>query len=410
MDINKIIARAKAVLTQPKLEWPVIAQEPATVADLYKGYIVLLAAIPAVAGFIKASILGISIPFAGTVRVGFGTGLTGMVTQYVLSLVVVFVVALVVEALAPTFGGQKDRTQALKTVAYSMTAAWLAGIAVLLPGLGTLIALIGGIYGIYLLYLGLPHTMKAPQEKAAGYTVVTIIVAIVANVIVMYVASAITGVGTSTRFAGSAASIDQDSPLGRLEQWGKEVEQASKKLEEAQQSGDQEAQAAALGAMMGAAMGGGGKVEALPSERLRPFLPEQLNGLERTDFSAERTGAFGLQVSQARASYAADDRSLELEIIDTASARALLAAAGFTGMESESESDGMRERVYRDRGRLVREMWDSNSQYGEYSVLVGDRFTVKIEGNARNLAELKSALGAVNLAGLEALKNEGVER
>ena len=74
--------------------------------------------------------------------------------------------ALIIDALAPTFGGTQDRVQALKTIAYCYTASWIAGIAVILPFIAVLIMLAAGIYGIYLLYLGLPHTMKCPQDKA----------------------------------------------------------------------------------------------------------------------------------------------------------------------------------------------------------------------------------------------------
>src|SRR3546814_18930124 len=83
-----------------------------------------------------------------------------------------YVVALIINALAPTFGGRKDQLQAVKVIGYAWTAAWVAGIAAIVPWPGWLVVLAGGIYSIYLLYLGLPHTMKCPPEKAAGYTVV----------------------------------------------------------------------------------------------------------------------------------------------------------------------------------------------------------------------------------------------
>src|SRR5688572_8444259 len=177
MDMNKLVARVKAILMTPKTEWPVIASEPATVADLYKNYIVVLAAIPAIAGFIKGSLIGYS-GFGVHVRTPFGMGLTTAIVTYLLTLGLAYVLALIVDALAPTFGGQKNPVQALKVVAYSYTASWVASIALVLPVIGWLVAIAGGIYGIYLLYLGLPATMKAPQEKAVGYTVVTIILAI----------------------------------------------------------------------------------------------------------------------------------------------------------------------------------------------------------------------------------------
>src|ERR1044072_1523153 len=118
MDFNKLIARVKAILTTPKTEWPIIAAEPATVADLYKNYIISLAAIPAVCQFSKGSFIGYG-AFGVHIRTPIGAGITGMVIGYALSLALVYVVALIVDALAPTFSGQKNQVQALKTVAYS---------------------------------------------------------------------------------------------------------------------------------------------------------------------------------------------------------------------------------------------------------------------------------------------------
>src|SRR5690606_11168846 len=147
MDSNALIARVKGILLTPKAEWPVIAGEPAKVKGLYTGYAMILAAIPAVSGFIKGSLIGHSL-FGVTVTTPVGAGLAGMVLGYVLSLVVLYIVELVINALAPSFGGEKDQVQALKTATYAWTASWIAGIAVILPWIGWLVALAGGIYSI----------------------------------------------------------------------------------------------------------------------------------------------------------------------------------------------------------------------------------------------------------------------
>ena len=138
MDFQLLIARARAILLTPKTEWPVIAAESTTVAALYRNYIIVLAAIPAVFGFIKGSVFGIDIPLVGTMRVSIGAGLSGMVLSYALSLVQVYLIALIVDALAPTFGAQKSQIQALKLAAYAFTAAWVAGIAQIVPWIGAL--------------------------------------------------------------------------------------------------------------------------------------------------------------------------------------------------------------------------------------------------------------------------------
>lgn len=184
MNLGKLMARAQAILTTPATEWPTIAGEATTTRDLYLGYIVPLAAIGPIAGFIKLSVLGIGVPVFGTVRLGLGASLGNMILSYVLALVAVYVIALVVDALAPTFGGQKDQMQALKTAAYASTAAWIAGIGQLVPVLGVLIMLAGAVYSIYLLYLGLPVTMKAPKEKTVAYTAVTVVAVVVISMVV----------------------------------------------------------------------------------------------------------------------------------------------------------------------------------------------------------------------------------
>jgi hypothetical protein len=418
MDFNKLIARAKAILTTPKTEWPVIAAEPATVADLYKNYIVVLAAIPAIAGFIKGSVIGYG-AFGVNYRVPFGTGITSMVIGYALALVMVYVVALIVDALAPNFGGQKNPVQALKTIAYSYTASWVAGIGLIVPGIGWLIAIAGAVYGIYLIYLGLPHTMKAPAEKAGGYTAVTVIIAIVLGWVTALVVGGIAGTGALMSGAtngvnlgsNSGVTIDADSPLGKLDAWSKKVEAAGQKMDAAQKSGDADASAQALGAVMGAAMGGGDQVEALAPDVLKPFMPETLGGLARTEMSAERNGAMGMQISEAHARYSdGGDRALRLEVTDMGSARGLMGLAGIAGVESERQTEHGYEKTFKQDGRLIHEQWDKQDGSGEYSIVLGNRFTVKVSGNAGSIDEIKSAVASINLAGLEALKNQGVKK
>lgn len=415
MDFNKLIARVKAILLTPKTEWPVIAAEPATIGDLYKNYILILAAIPAVFTFLKMSLIGMSVPFAGTIKIGVVSGLTSMVVSYVLSLVMLYVMALIIDALAPSFGGQKNQIQAFKTITYAYTASWIAGFAQILPGLAMLIVIAAAIYSIYLLYLGLPNTMKCPQEKAAGYTAVAIIIAIVLSVVIGMVVGAVTGVGSmmgggsslSMSHDGNDVTFDKDSPLGKLEQYGKKMEQAGKQMETAQKSGDGNAQAEAMKALMGAALGGG-QVESLSPDRLKPFIPDSIAGLPRTEISAERNNAMGMQISEARATYANDDgRSVRLEITDTGSAKGLLGLANWAGVEGEKQTSNGYEKTFRENGRLIHEEW--NGSNGKYAIVLGDRFTVQVNGYADSIDDLKAALGDVNLSGLEKLKNEGVK-
>jgi hypothetical protein len=172
-----LVDRVKNILLTPRTEWEVIDAEPTTVADLYKGYIIPLAAIGPVAQAIGSSAFGYTLPFVGSYRTPVGAAITGAIVSYVLTLVGVYVLALIIDALAPTFNGTRNQIQALKVAAYSYTASWVVGIFALIPGLRFLMIL--GVYSLYLLYLGLPVLTKSPKEKALGYTVVVIIAGIV---------------------------------------------------------------------------------------------------------------------------------------------------------------------------------------------------------------------------------------
>lgn len=419
MDSGKIIERVKAILITPKTEWPIAATESATTSGLYAGYIAIVAALPIIAGFLKGSLIGTSV-FGITVRTPIGMGIVGMLLHYGLTLVLVYVMALIINALAPTFGGQKDMVQALKTVAYAWTASWVAGIAVIVPWLGWLIAIAGGIYSIYLLYLGLPYTMKCPAEKAGGYTAVSVIIAIVLSWIIGMIVLGVVGTAAMTGAAmggmhisgsnGDSVTVDSNSALGKLAAMGQRAEQAGKELDAAQKSGDNAAQSAAMGKMMGAVSGANGTVEALAPDQIKAFLPDSLGSLKRTSTSAQRNNAMGMQVSDATAEYASDNgQHITLEITDTGGAKGFMAMAAAMAPEEEKETDHGYEKTYTADGNMVHEEWNTQSKSGEYSVVLGKRFTVKASGTADSIDQLKQAVAGIDRGKLESLKDAGVK-
>jgi len=418
MDISKLITRVQAILTTPKSEWSVIAGEQTTIKDLYLGYIMVLAAIGPVCGFIKTTLFGINVPLLGTYRVGFGAGLGNMLFSYVMALVGVYLVALVINLLAPSFGGTKNDLQALKTVAYAYTAAWVAGVGQLLPWVGMVLLLAGSLYSIYLLYLGLPVMIQCPVEKAKSYTAVAIVVAVIVGFVISAVAGGITGISGmmgrgSTPQASKQADggFDKNSLGGKMDDWAKKMESASKDMEKAQQSGDTQQQNQAMGKMMATALGNNSQIETLAPERIKAFLPQKLGGKARSAVSAERTGAMGMQISTAEASY--EDQSgngLHVEITDMGLAKGVMALAGWIGVEKESITETGFEKTYRKDKAFVHEQWDKQASSGEYTIIIGDRFSVKVSGSATDLSALKDAAANIDLDGLAALKDEGVKK
>jgi hypothetical protein len=187
---GNIVTRVKNIMMRPKLEWPVIAAEPSTIAGIYRSYVVILAAIPPLATAIGQLVFGWR--FLGIVyRPSPARVITEAIIQYLLSLAAVYVLALIIEALAPTFGGIKDRVAAFKIAAYAATASWLAGIFGIIPNLSFLAIL--GLYSLYLYYTGLPVLMKVTEDKAIGYVLAVIVAAIVIFIVVGIVTGALVG-------------------------------------------------------------------------------------------------------------------------------------------------------------------------------------------------------------------------
>jgi Yip1-like protein len=182
-----VVDRAKKLVLEPQREWQAIDEETATVQDLFTGYVMILAAIPAVASFIGLSIVGIG-AWGSTYRVPLGAGVTHLIAVYLMSLGAVYVLALVIEGLAPKFEGKRDFEQALKVAAYVPTPAWLAGIFNVIPALW-IIGFFLSLYSLYLLFLGLPRLTRVPENKAIPFLVVVFIATIIICVAIYIVVS-----------------------------------------------------------------------------------------------------------------------------------------------------------------------------------------------------------------------------
>lgn len=204
---RSLSSRAKAILTTPKTEWPVIAGETEPVQSVFTRYVVPLAAIGPVCGFIGGQVFGVGV-------LGFRwhpsllSGLSTAITGYVLALLSIFVVAWVANFLADRFGGKADFGRAFRLCAYAYTAGWVAGVFQLLPSLSILV-LLASLYGIYLFYLGATAMMGVPNDKAAGYTAVTIIGVIVVGLIVAAITAPVTALFAPT--PAIAAGVDNGS-------------------------------------------------------------------------------------------------------------------------------------------------------------------------------------------------------
>jgi hypothetical protein len=418
-----IVDRIKNICLTPNTEWPVIATEPSSTGSLIAGYVAPLAAVSAIAGFIGVSFIGTSTFFAGTYRMSLFAGLALAVWTFIGAIIGVVLVGFIINALAPTFGGEQNSARAMKVAVYSFTPAWVAGVLRIVPALGIL-AILGAFYGFYLLYLGLPALMKAPKEKAAGYTIVTIIAAIVVYVVVgavggLMIAGGAIGSGmlgniasTSSGSSPSASEVqfDKNSPMGKLQEFGKAMEESNKKMETAQKSGDANATAAAAMDTLGTLFGGGKKVDPLEIDQIKSFLPPTLAGFAKQgNGTAEKSGFASLMVSKAEANYSDGAKTVNVGISDSGGASGIMGLAGWAAMQTSKEDDNGSERVSKVNGRLVHEQTRKNGE-DEFEIILGDRFVVSASSRDVKLTQLKTIVSALDLNKIEAMKDVGVKK
>ncbi len=430
VDARGIVARVKAILLTPRTEWPVIAGEAKTAADIWVGYVLPIAGAAAIAGAIWLMIFGKSMPLVGRFHVGFGTAISSAVIDLAGAFLGVFVMSLIINALAPTFGGQKDSLRAVKVMAYSATAAWVGGLVANIPVLGVLGGLFG-FYGLYLLYTGLPVLMRSPPERALGYTVVVILCGIGVGIVIMLIGmmfgmqrAMMGGIGMSGSDRDSAATASvlssmmggksdadrqrmQDA-MSTITKMGKDAEQAERTAKaNGQDPGAAAAKAIDLNtalAAVGTMASGGKEVKPVDFHALEELLPASVDTFRRTEATGQSGEAAGMKGSSASGRYSDGGQgTLTIEVTDIGSLSGLAAFATRFNPNSEKETGTGYDRTRTVNGNLMHQRYDRQSKSGEYGVMIANRFAIAASGSNVSESTLADAVKSVDLKKLAAL-------
>lgn len=365
-----ILDRAKAIILTPKDEWPVIAAENTSMTDIFKGYVLPLAAIGPVAALIGGQVFGYG-ALGLSWRPSLVGGLSSALVSFALGLLGIFVLSLIADFLAPKFGGTPDRRNAFKLVAYGATASWLAGVFQLIPMLGVFGLL--GLYSIYLFYTGAGPLMKVPTDKAPAYVAVTILCAIVLALVITPITAVVTGLwGATTAMVGGGDEVSGTVRLpgggtldvGKIQEAGKQAEDAAS-----------------------------GKAPAVDLASLTALLPASIGSYQRTATGSTAIGNMG---SSAEGTYTAGERSFTLKVTDIAALGALAGLGAAMGVEQNREDANGYERTATVDGQLQTEAWNTASGSGKFSRMVAGRFMVEADGSAGSIDELKAAVAAID--------------
>lgn len=398
-----LIARVMAMLTKPAETWDVIADEPSSVSSIYKSYIIPLAAIGPIVGAVAGLLVGIGLAALGG---GFFMYLLSLILMlavtYAISLGMVYVMALVIDGLAPSFDSAKNQMLAFKLSAYSMTAGWVAGIAGIIPVLGIVIIIAAMLYNCYLLYVGLPKLMKTPADKAVPYTAVIIVIGIVLYIIAGMVTLPIRGLGAM----GMAGSVLGHHSSGLFGNKANDVNinintpdgKASFNL-------NQVAAAASSAAAQASAVENGtaAPVKVADPAALLALMPQTFMGAARSDDSTSSGGMGGMNASTARARYTIGDGTVTLEVSDTGGLAGLGGMMNAIGVNASSSSAGGYGKMSTEGNRMVTEEYNNDSKSGKYGLVIDGRFAVSAEGSNVDMATLKALAGSVDLGRAAAL-------
>lgn len=377
---KQLFERAKAIILQPKAEWPIIGAESASPSSILKSYVLPLAAIGPVAHFIGGQVFGYGALFV-RFRPGLMSGLTSAIVSYVMAIVMVYVLAWIANFLAPKFSGAENWKGAFKLVAYSMTAGWVAGVFGLVPALSVLG--IVGFYSLYLFYAGAPVLMQVPEDKALGYTAVTVVCAIILGFIAATVTASMAGMfagpvlfsSTSNKVIDDTVSIPGVGSVdtGKIDAMTKQMQDAAS-----------------------------GRTKAVPADSLKGLLPASIGSYART--SVETVGA-GPMGAAAEAKYASGDKSFTVRIADLHGMGALAGMGAAMGVEQSKEDANGYEKTGTVDGQMQTEAWDNANKSGKFGRMVDNRFLVEAEGSAGSVDELKSAVGTISEGALHRLEN-----
>jgi hypothetical protein len=384
-----MIGRIQRLILKPKDEWAAIDAEPMTVQGILTGWVAPLAAIGPIAHLIQGQVFPMNF-FGVTWRPPLIGSIVTAILAWALTIGLTYVWALIIDALAPSFGGTKNPISALKVAAFSATAGWIAAVLGILPALGIIGSLIG-LYNIYLFWIGGPMLMKVPQDKAVGFVVVSIIVGAVAMVVAGMVAIAIGGAmfamtpnafgpaggGTITVGGTSLDTSNPDAAVAKLQAASKSMEASLK--------------------------GGDGAVKAVDPTALQNLLPGSISGWNRTSVENQGGGAAGISGSNARAEFQSGDQSFSLSVTDIGVLGNIATLGGALNASSNKQTTTGYEKSEMQGGNMVEEKWDNQSKSGKYSVLVASRFSVEASGSAPSIDTLKSAVAAVNLGQLQSM-------
>jgi hypothetical protein len=162
-----LLSHVWGLFSHPEKEWKTIRDEQCTVTRCYCSHVLILAAIPAIAGYVGTTLVGWQVTGREVHKLTPDSALQIAILFYFTMLVGVFSMGALIHWMGKTYGSKQPLPQCIALAAYTATPLFLIGIMMLYPKLwlNMLIGLPALAYTVYLLYTGLPVMMGIPKER-----------------------------------------------------------------------------------------------------------------------------------------------------------------------------------------------------------------------------------------------------
>jgi len=198
-----ILSHVWGLFTHPEKEWKTIRKENCTIGRCYCSHVLLLAAIPPIAGYIGTTQVGWQIVTAEVHRLTHQSALWIAILSYLTILVAVFAIGKMIHWMGQTYGAKQTLPQCIALAAYTATPLFLIGVMLLYPvlWLNLLIGLVALMYTVYLLYLGVPIVMGISKERGFLFASAVLAVGLVALVAVLAATVILWDIGIGPAFA-----------------------------------------------------------------------------------------------------------------------------------------------------------------------------------------------------------------
>jgi hypothetical protein len=190
------------LLLSPKSTWQAIREDSISVSEVFSQYVVILALIPPVAGFVGTTQVGWQLGFGDPIKLTMGSALVIAVLFYFAILAAVGVVGKAIYWMANTYGAEPSLADCIVLAAGTSTPLLLVGVLMFYPML-LLIFLVGLLalaMAVYLLYVGVPIMMGIPEDRGFLFSSSVVTFGLVAFVAMLAITVILWGLGIAPEY------------------------------------------------------------------------------------------------------------------------------------------------------------------------------------------------------------------